>query len=183
MTEAAGANWCTRFPGSVAIDDLVEPFKTGVNAFIAALRGAGASVDISATYRPPERAFLMHWACLIAGYRDADKIFHQIAAGDVPANPAVKIDWTCGGDPGAARSAAVAMVREFGIVYPAALASRHTERRAIDMTIRFPGSIMVATRSGRLLPAASLNDLVPIGATYGVMKLKSDAPHWSEDGH
>lgn len=28
-----------------------------------------------------------------------------------------------------------------------------------------------------------LGDLYAVGATYGVQKLVSDPPHWSDDGH
>lgn len=181
--EAAGAAWCDRFPGSNKTADLIQPFRDGVDAFITALRAAGASVQINATWRPAERAYLMHWCCLVAGYRDQDKIFHQIAPADVPKMSGVDIDWTCGGDGGAARAAAVAMRAKYGIEYPAALVSRHTQRRAIDMKPIWQDTILVATRRGNRLPAASVTDLVPIGATWGVMKLVSDPPHWSDDGH
>lgn len=179
----AGPEWCATFPGSVALGDLVQPFQDGVKGFVGALRTAGASVVISSTWRPSERAYLMHWCCLVAGYRDDDKIFHQVAARDVPAMTGVDIDWTCGGDAGAAIAAAVAMCKTFDIAFPAALVSRHTQRRAIDMTIKWQGSILVGTRRGNRLPAAAQTDLVPIGATWGVMKLAKDPPHWSDDGH
>ncbi len=179
----AGPDWCDAFPGSNSTGDLVEPFRSGVISFIGALRAAGAAVQKNATYRPPERAYLMHWCCLIAGYRGKDNVFHQIAPGDVPAMTGVDIDWTCGGDPGGARSAAIAMRDKFQIVYPAALQSRHTQRRAIDMTITWQGSILVLSKNGNAMAAAALSDLFPIGATYGVMKLKDDIPHWSDDGH
>lgn len=183
MSEPAGPVWCARFPTSTSLADLAQPFQANATAFILALRAAGASVEISATYRPPERAYLMHWACLIAGFRDVEKIFHQISAADVPAMPEVEIDWTCGGDFGAARSAAVSMVKVYGIAFPAALVSRHTQRRAIDMTVRWQGSIAVLSKNGNSMQAASQSDLVPIGGTYGVMKLATDPPHWSDDGH
>lgn len=178
----AGPAWCDQYLPSTRIEDLIQPFQDGVQGFVGAMRDAGASVSIATTWRPAPRAYLMHWSCLVAGYRDDKKIFHQISAADVPPMAGVNIDWTCGGDFGAARSAAVAMVKRYDIVYPAALDSRHIERRAIDMTIHWQGSILVATRRGNRLPAAALTDLVPIGATWGVMKLASDPPHWSDDG-
>lgn len=182
MMQPAGAAWCDQFPGSASLSDLFDPFRTGVTAFIAALRTAGASVVINATYRPPERAYLMHYACLVAGYTDDDQVFHQMASSAVPCMVGCDIDWTCAGNFGAAKSAAAAMVRGYDIKYPAALESEHTKRNAVDMTIVWQGSIMVSTKSGRMLPAASLSDLAPIGATYGVMKLASDIPHWSGNG-
>lgn len=182
MTSAAWPLWCKKFPGSVALSDLVTPFRFGVIAFIDALRAAGASVSVGATYRPPERAYLMHFACLVAGYTDKDKVFHQIAPSAVKPMAGVDIDWTCGGDIAEARAACAAMVAGYQIKYPAALVSRHTQRRAIDMTVKWQGSISVLTKRGNNLPAAAQKDLIPIGATYGVMKLASDPPHWSDDG-
>ena len=183
MSEPSGAQWCARYPGSSEISDLAEPFRTHVTYFVGALRDAGASVTISATYRPPERAHLMHYCCLVAGYRDNDQVFHQMSAPDVPAYPGVDIDWTHGGDGGAARASAVQMVKGYGSAFPAALASNHTRRLAIDMTIHFQGAISVRDAAGNRRSAASQSDLWPIGASYGVIKLPSDAPHWGADGH
>lgn len=183
MPEAAGAQWCARYPGSDSLEDLVEPFRSGARFFIGALRDAGASVTVSATWRPPERAYLMHWCCLVAGYRDKQQIFHQVAPGDVPALEGVEIDWTCGGDPGAARAAAVAMRQGYGIVYPAVCKSDHTIRKAVDMTILFQGVLRVRDALGQARMAACDTDLWPIGKTYGVIKLPGDHPHWSFDGH
>lgn len=180
---ASGAQWCDEFPGSIALEDLLEPFRSKAAAFIDAMRGAGASVMVSATFRPPERAYLMHFCCLVAGYRDKAKVFHQIAPGDVPPMAGVDIDWTCGGDPGAARSAAVAMVKAYEIAYPAALVSNHTRRLAVDMTIKWQGSIIVRDARGIDHSVAALVDLYAIGASYGVNKLATDPPHWSADGH
>jgi len=53
--------WHPRFPASDQIADCAEPFRQSLNEFVLALRGAGASVTIANTFRPPERAYLMHW--------------------------------------------------------------------------------------------------------------------------
>lgn len=183
MSEPAGNAWCERFPTSVLLSDLAQPFQAAASGFIDALRGAGASVSIGATYRPSERAYLMHFACLIAGYRDQQQVFHQISPMDVPPMKGVEIDWTVGGDAGAARTAAVAMVRRYEIEYPAALVSNHTRRLAIDMTMHWAGTISVKDARGIEHACTKQSDLWPIGASYGVHKLPSDPPHWSSDGH
>ncbi len=174
MKEHAGAQWCARFPTSRDLNDLVQPFRANVTRFIAALRDGRAGVHISATYRPRERAYLMHWCCKIAGGQDP-------AA--VPAMPGVAIDWTCGGNRVAAKTAARAMMQGYAIAFPAALASRHTQKRAIDMTVSFQGAITVRDANGAAKRVAAQTDLYPIGASYGVHKLVSDRPHWSDDGH
>jgi len=161
MVEAQALAWCSQFPTSTSLDDLISPFRENCKSFIQYLEGAGATVSVAATYRPPERAYLMHYCCMIAGGPNMDP-----AA--VPPFPGVGIQW----DLGSAElsvGAAKAMMKGYGIAYPAALVSRHTQRRAIDMTI-----------NGFALSGQALWDL---GKTYGLIKLVSDPPHWSDDGH
>lgn len=182
--EWSGAVWCDRFPGSTSIEDLVDPFREGVRNFVEVLEEGEASVHIAATRRPRERAYLMHFCCLVAGYRDQQNVFHQIAPPDVPSMIGVDIDWTCGGDGGVARAAAVAMRQKYEIDYPAALNSNHVEGRAIDMKIRWQGSsITLPDKQGILHLVNSQSDLWPIGKSYGVIKLVTDEPHWSYNGH
>jgi len=102
----------------------------------------------------------MHNCCLIAQAK--------LPPDSVPPLPGVDIQWDLG-EPEQSRQAAQAMMRGYGIVYPAALVSRHTQRLAVDMTI-----------TGCALEGQALWDL---GKYYGVIKLLSDPPHWSNDGH
>jgi hypothetical protein len=100
----------------------------------------------------------------------------------------VDIDWVhidAAGkiDLAASRAAARAMMQAYVIRYPAALRSRHTERRAIDMTITGFKDKTVKDASGHDVSLAGAADLHGLGKTYGVIKLKSDPPHWSDDGH
>ena len=80
------------------------------------------------------------------------------------------------------------MVAAYGIVHVAAPNSRHSERRAVDMTIARTGPLMVARRSGgtdtiKTQPRYGSNArLIAVGADYGVFKLVTDPPHWSDDG-
>lgn len=175
MPEISGAQWCARYPTSTALVDLIEPFRSNLVAFVDSMRAGGASVAFNATYRPQERAYLMHWCCMI-GNGGHDPTAVSPLAG-------VDIDWTHGGDQAAAKVGAQAMMQGYDIAFPAALVSRHTQRRAVDMTIRFSGAIQVKNKSGLVCVVAAQIDLVPIGATFGVIKLASDPPHWSDDGH
>lgn len=78
------------------------------------------------------------------------------------------------------------MIAKYGIAFPAALVSRHTQRRAIDMTIHFQGAVRVIDKAAKECPVAAQADLVPIGRSFGVIKyayLPPDPPHWSDDGH
>jgi hypothetical protein len=186
MSELSGVAWCSRFPGSSSTADLTAAFKNAAELFIGALRTAGATVAVTATYRPPERAYLMHHAWRISK-QDVDPT-------TVPSMAGVDINWVhvdAMGVPDRAKSkaAALAMVNGYGMVFIAALTSRHTEKRAVDMTISWAGTLKIKNKNGETVsisttPRDGMNtDLHAVGATYGVVKLLSDPPHWSDDGH
>ncbi len=186
MSTPAGKSWVAKFPTSKTVADLNGGFKAKVTKFLAALKDAGAKVTISATYRPPERAYLMHWA-----FQIAKKNFDPAK---VPAMKGVDIDWTAAGkdgkaDPKEAKKAAQAMVDAYGIAYSPALKSRHTEGNAIDMTLSWSGELTIKGADGKDVSIKSSprdggnKDLQDVGAAYGVVTLASDPPHWSTDGH
>lgn len=182
--ELSGAAWVSRFPGSSSINDLSGDFEAAVGSFIAALRVAGARVVISATLRPVERAYLMHWSW---------RIVHGVNPSSVPAMEGVNIEWVHP-RPEASIQAAQDMVNAYGMsrlgVAPA-LNSRHTEGNAIDMSISWRGNLRITKADGAISvitsePRSGMNtDLHAIGASYGVIKYQgrgTDRPHWSNDG-
>ena len=74
-TSLSGADWTARYPGSSSLTDLRFPFRGYVEAFTAALRSAKVRVTIAATFRPKQRAYLMHWSWRIANMKaDAQRI-------------------------------------------------------------------------------------------------------------
>jgi len=90
----------------------------------------------------------------------------------------------------ASHLAASQMVQGYGIAYAPALVSRHSEGKAIDMTISWTGDLTITNGSGTAVTINSLPRngsgnaaLHHVGATYAVIKLHSDPPHWSTDGH
>ncbi len=180
--ELSGAQWVARFPGSKSTDTLAPPFRTGVENFIAAMETASAVVTISATLRPPERAYLMHWSWMIA----------REGADPKDATPMAGVDilWDHGNDD-ASKQAAEDMVQGYAIVKEPALSSRHTQGLAIDMTISWNGDLVITDQTGASTtidstPRSGMNsDLIAVGATYGVIKatFAGDPPHWSNDGH
>lgn len=186
--EPSGPAWVSRFPGSASPDDCIEPFRSGLRAFLAALAEARATVRIAATYRPPQRAYLMHWSWKIAR--------NIVDARDAETMPGVDIDWvhlTAAGDPDIpkSRSAASQMVSLYGIVAQPALTSRHTQRRAVDMDVAWTDPLPIRKPDGTMIqistePRSGMNaQLIQVGAEYGVMKAQfaGDPPHWSDDGH
>lgn len=189
MATKSGTFWVTwaneHAQNSSAIEHLVEPFRSNAMAFIAALESAGARVDVSATKRSARRAYLFHWSW-------------KIALGKCPASQAaslagVDILWDHG-DELASKKGAREMVTGFGLavpprsVNPPATTSNHITGQAIDMDITWAGTIKVRDRQGNLVAITFMTDvnantsLHAVGASYGVTKLATDAPHWSHDG-
>lgn len=189
--QISGPNWINRYRGSVALADLSFPFRSHAEAFVDALRTAGARVSVAATRRPPERAYLMHWAWKIANGK-ADP-------GRIPAMHGVPIIWDHKGRDGRysnldSIAAAKAMVRGFQMqrlgVAPS-LKSRHTAGLGIDMTICWGGTLSIVDATGETIkvetiPRTGMNRVLHrVGATYGVIKYSRagrDEPHWSDNG-
>lgn len=176
----SGPYWSDSFPTSRAISDLASPFRERVQAFQKALSDAGAQTIIAATYRPPERAYLMHYAGMINR--------GEIAPENVPPMPGVDIDWVHY-TPTGSRQAAAQMVDAFGIgSNPVALASLHTQRLAIDWNITWEGTLKINDANGQIAEigapqnGASNTKLWDVGASYGVYKGAPDPPHWSYNG-
>ena len=178
--DPSGSKWVAKFPTSKKISDLKGSFAGNMASFAKALIAAKATVNVSATYRPPERAYLMHYAYAIAKGLDPKK---------VPKMQGVDIDWSHNGDAKAAKKGAAEMVSAYKIVHKPALKSRHTEGLAIDMDVSWSGDLKIKDASGKEVtisssPRTGMNtELAEVGASYGVKKLASDPPHWSSDGH
>jgi D-alanyl-D-alanine carboxypeptidase len=176
----SGKHWVDQYDTSRTLDDLKDPFKGDLSKFIDMLKKNGAHVEISATYRPPQRAWLMHWAWVIANGGIKYSRLGRIK------NPyGVDIVWDHGTE-AASRAAAAEMVSGYHMAHIAALKSRHTERRAVDMTITHAPKTLVI--DGEKYPIgkekATKNEaLWMVGQMFKVVKLASDPPHWSDDGH
>ncbi|MCZ2439906.1 MAG: hypothetical protein LC119_07020, partial [Burkholderiales bacterium] len=123
---------------------------------------------------PAERAYLMHYAWKIAK--------QNLDASKVPAMPGVDIQWQHA-TPAASKLAASQMVADYGIVYAPVLTSRHSQRRAIDMTISNYSGKTFTGADGKATVVKTAADLHALGRGFGVHKLASDPPHWSDDGH
>ncbi|MBD2328189.1 peptidoglycan-binding protein [Alkalinema sp. FACHB-956] len=176
----SGPEWVKFRPASVSIDDLASPFRQRVRAFDKALRDAGAAIEINNTLRPLERVHLMHYSY---------KVFVKtLDPRDVPTFPGIEIDWMHYTVDLAVKAAEV-MVRTYDIAYPPALRSNHTLGYAIDWYIEWKDTLKIQDANGKIVtitkPTNSFDNqqLWDVGATYGVYKLPSDAPHWSIDGY
>ena len=176
----SGPHWYDFFPTSRSISDLASPFREKVQAFQKALVDAGAQSIIAATYRPKERAYLMHYSAKISR--------EQIDPEDVPSMDGVDIEWAHYTN-AVSRQAADLMVEAYGTGgNPVALESRHTQRLAIDWNITWEGTIKIKKKNGTTVNigsptnGASNISLHVVGSSYGVIKLVNDPPHWSSDG-
>jgi len=184
---SSGPDWVKLFPTSVSTHDLIPSFRKSVEGFLDALRQAGTSVRINATYRPPERAYLMHYA-----YRIAREGLDPVTIRSFWGLPIRWLHLDSEGDPDlpASVQAAEKMVRAYGIAYAPAMYSTHTEGRAIDMTITWDGDLHILNATGQLVNitseprnGADNSVLHTVGASYKVIKMVGDAPHWSDDGY
>jgi hypothetical protein len=186
MMPLSGPAWVPQFPTSKSVGDLVDPFKANVTRFLAALQAAGATVTIADTLRPPQRAYLMHFSFAIAR--------EGLDPSTVPAMTGVDIQWIHPASPGmsssqASKTGAEQMVQGYGIAFKPALSSRHTEGNAIDMSIAWIGDLVIAKADGSNITVTSAPrtgdnaSLQQVGSSYRVIKLVTDPPHWSNDGH
>ena len=171
---------------STSVDDLVEPFRGNVKAFIKALEDGVAKIRVGTTLRSDKRAYLFHWCWLIG--------LGKAKPSEATAMPGVDIEWDHG-DAAKSKAGAREMIDGFGLAVPPAstnppaLRTNHTPGKAIDMDISWTGTLRVKKKDGAVESVLFMGDvnkntkLHAVGATYGVIKLATDAPHWSIDGH
>ena len=183
MATNSGAMWVAKFPTSTKTSDLKQPFRASFEAFQKAMKDAGVMVKITASLRPKQRAYMMHYSWMI--------VKGKIDPAAVPPMAGVDIVW----NHDQAVAGAQEMVDGYGIgglgVAPA-LNSRHIDGRAIDTSLSWQGDIDIRNKDGSVRPIiggprnATNLDLIAVGATYGVIHFKpvaSDKVHWSDDGH
>ena len=182
----SGAAWWRanqqRYPNSRRIEDLADDFQEKARRFIDALTAANAKIAVSSTRRNATRAHLMHYSWKVAN--------GEIDPADVPTVAGLDIQWDHGA-PGPSRRAARDMVNLFNMAHIASLTSNHIRGTAIDMTINWSGDLEI-TIPGQASPTliregprdgASNRALHDVGRQFGVIKLLSDPPHWSHNGH
>lgn len=170
---------------STDLDDLADPFRSSVKAFVKALEDAGATVSVETTTRSTKRAYLFHWSWLI--------YLGKAKPSAAPAMAGVEIEWDHGNLKDS-KAGAGEMVTGFGLAVPPkstlapALSSNHIAGKAIDMTITWTGTLKVKKKDGTEAEVPFMRDankntkLHEVGASYSVKKNVKDAPHWSVNG-
>jgi len=187
----SGRQWVNQYPTSRSTTDLSAAFRSKADNFLSALRTAGASVSITATLRPRERAMLMHLAWKVAKgtMTPAEATTHcedgMLVKGQLTKVP---INWVHATD-AESKQAAKDMVQGYGLVHPASLGSNHIVGDAIDLSISWNGNLSIVNGSGQTVvisttprTGADNTQLHDVGKSYGVLKLVSDRPHWSRTG-
>jgi hypothetical protein len=186
LSGKAWVTWANTYAkNSDSVDDLVDPFKSHVKAFIKALEQHGADVKVRATRRDAKRAYLFHWSWMIA--------LGKCKPSDATACAGVDIEWDHG-ELAKSQAAAQEMVSGFGLAVPPkstvapSLTSNHIAGKAIDMEITWKGTLHIPRQDGKVVSVPytsnpNLNTaLIGVGESYGVRKHRHDAPHWSVDG-
>ena len=80
------------------------------------------------------------------------------------------------------------MKNNYRLVHQPSLNSIHMEGNAIDMNISWSGTLAIVNATGQTVEITSFprdgnnETLHNVGRGYGVIKLASDPPHWSENG-
>lgn len=189
MATKSGKYWVTwadtNAKNSTGINDLVEPFKANAKAFKKALEDAGATVVVSTTKRSDKRAYLFHWSWKISQGKCKPSEATKMVG--------VDIEWDHGDD-AKSKAGALEMVNGFGLAVPPksvnapSLTSNHISGKAIDMTITWTGKLKFKKKDETeveitYMPNVNANTaLHTLGESYSVKKLKTDAPHWSDNG-
>ncbi|MEK7399884.1 MAG: hypothetical protein AAB116_23320 [Candidatus Poribacteria bacterium] len=183
MNNLSGRKWWLanqgRYPNSRNIDDLEPDFKKNVVEFIAVLKNGGAKISVASTRRNAIRAYLMHYSWRIAN--------ENFDPENVPSMKGVNIVWDHG-DEKSSRIAAREMVDLFGIAFRPSLTSNHIKGSAIDMDIKWTGTLFLGPlRCGiseidEPRNGATNRELHKVGEQFGVGKLLKDPPHWSFNG-
>jgi hypothetical protein len=184
--ELSGAQWCARFPGSKDVSKLRPSFQLPVSDFISAIESAGGSVKVNATYRPPERAYLMEWCWMVFRGR--------VEPGNVPSRDGVNIN-RVHLTKERSIAAATSMSRAYDMdrlhTKPAGDKSLHCIGEAVDMNIGWKGVLAIQDSAGDTVEISSTprdgmnQELAEVGLTYGVVKFRggaADRPHWSTNG-
>ncbi len=188
-------NWVKKYPASDKLADLDSAFGQGVTKFVNAIEKGGASVEILSTQWPAERAYMMHFAWLIAHEEIHPQQVPPIDEIDFDTNVSATLDmiwWH--GNLEDSQKAAEEMLEAFGIdelEEPPVLQSRHISGEAIDMRISWGGSLTLVTPGEEEITIESgpndetNEELIGIAAMFGVIHYsdpEEDAVHWSVDG-
>lgn len=198
----SGQDWWEDFHPPMDIAWLEPAFQQNVSRFVLALADQSIIPNVISVYRPPERAYLMHYCFKIATGLAPEKIDER------PDTVAIswkhyRADGTY--DPVASIAAAKELAVRFGIYdpdpvngrknpSPPAYPSNHSTGIAVDIKFTWTGEKTVPRGDGpgtlTIRPqdlTKGVNDparidLSLLGKTYGVIRTNHKSNHWSTTG-
>lgn len=171
-----------------------------LNHLFAQLRRQGATVEINASVRRRERGYLIYGAYILSRSRTARQVARRLrglARLQGAAGLRVPIRWSHPAGWRATVRAARKMADAYGVVYATrrgALHSDHYDGRAVDFSVTgLPPALELESYDGRRRSTFDLSDpaeprdlnLTPrliawVEEAYGIEKLKTDYPHWTD---
>ena len=180
-SELSGPEWCTRFPASDSVDQLMVPFRDKVKRFLDALGAGDAAVSIGATYRPKQ---LARTSCTTRGRSPTARSRHarcrrSRASRSAGSPDRRRIRRGRRRDGGGMRHRLRAAAHFTTHARPGDRSGDRVGRGSRDRRRQGPASRRRHRPARRHEPGA----MGGIGASFGVMKLASDPLHWSSDGH
>ena len=174
-------------------------FARRIRSLIGQLRAQGAEVYLNSSVRSPERGYLMWGAFILSRASSEAEVqarVERLRAARSEWELSVPIRWLHPAGWEATRDAARAMADTYEVVFATeegARASDHYTGAAVDLVaLALPGRLELisprgASRSFDLSSAAASRDLSLspdlidwLEANWGLKKLRSDYPHWSD---
>jgi len=166
----SGPDWAVAFPDSRRVADLEPAFRSSTLRFFKALHDAGATLNVRATRRPPQQAYLRHWAWAIAiGSHDPR---------GVPPMRGVDIEWWHG-DLRESRRAAQELLEAFQsdqLAVAPALCTKATRGLTLEFGAGWAGKLNVRLAGGSKCQLSSRprdetnSKLAEVAAGYGVAR-------------
>jgi hypothetical protein len=175
-------------------------FATRIQALLGQVRRQGSEAYLVSTVRHPERGYLMYGAFILSRASDLDEVARRVAklerlnrAWDL----GIPIEWRHPDSWRATVEQAQAMADAYNVAYASqsgARSSRHYEGEAVDfVVVDLPRRLTLTAPDGEAERRFDLSapeesrdlNLTPrllewVEAHFGMAKLRSDYPHWTD---
>jgi hypothetical protein len=206
--DSPGSAWAMRYPNPVKEPEALaalarirdeSALAQRVRSLIAQLRAQGAEVYLNSTVRSPERGYLMWGAFLLSRAANEEELLAGVKRLERAREEwglEVQIRWLDPKGWQATRDAALAMAETYEVVFATeagARASDHYTGNAVDLVaLGLPTRLELRAPEGEIRvfdlsdPAEARDlSLSPqiiewLEAQFGLQKMRSDYPHWSD---
>jgi hypothetical protein len=170
-----------------------------IRSLVEQLRAQGAEVYVNSTVRSPERGYLMWGAFVLSraeSQRDLEATAERLDRANREWGLEVSITWRAPGDWRATRESAREMADTYQVVFATergARASSHYGGRAVDLVaLDLPRRVVLQAPDGarQAFDLSGNHETLDLSLTpaliewveahFGLEKLRSDYPHWSD---